>query len=165
MEPPYPRDDLDEATRALFGSLATGTPEENVARMRPEFSSWRSQVDPEDRDDHALATRWVETLPAEDRAVVTGPDEEVAAAAREAILVADGYLADSALVFSPWAFDLGAVRCPVSLWYGDRDRNAPPRNGVWLAGQLSHASLRVLPGLEHLETLVRSWEPILADLS
>jgi pimeloyl-ACP methyl ester carboxylesterase len=55
------------------------------------------------------------------------------------------------------------VRCPVTLWYGERDANAPPRNGAWLAGHLPEATLEVLPGLGHLESLVRTWDRILAS--
>ena len=37
MDPAYPRDDLDESARAFFDSLASGTPEENLQRVRPDF--------------------------------------------------------------------------------------------------------------------------------
>jgi pimeloyl-ACP methyl ester carboxylesterase len=73
----------------------------------------------------------------------------------------DGYLSDAALVFRAWEFDVADVRCPMALWYGDRDPNAPPRNGRWLAGRLPAATLHVLPGLGHLESLLRSWPAVL----
>jgi pimeloyl-ACP methyl ester carboxylesterase len=161
MDPAYPRDDLDEDGRRLFRSLATGTPEENVARMRPDYLGWRAGVDPEDTDDDALAARWLAALPPEDRVLVDGPAAEVASAAREAILVPDGYLADAAIVFGRWPFRVEDIACPVTLWYGERDPNAPPRNGAWLADRLPDATLNVLPSLGHLETLLRSWDRIL----
>ena len=161
MDPAYPRDDLDEAGRELFRSLAAGSLEENVERVRPEFLAWRARIDPADHDDDRVATRWLGSLPAEDRVLVDGPTEEVAAAAREAIGVPDGYVSDAALVFAPWAFRVEDIVCPVTLWYGARDQNAPPRNGRWLADHLDDAALNVMPGLGHLETLVRSWDRIL----
>jgi pimeloyl-ACP methyl ester carboxylesterase len=165
MDPPYPRDDLDDEGRAFFDALADGSPDANVERVRPGFLDYRSGVDPDDPDDQALARRWVEPLPTEDRTLLEkGPAAERAAAAREAIGTPEGYLADAALVFAPWPFDLADVRCPVTLWYGDRDRQAPPRNGVWLAEHLSSAELRVLAGLGHLESLLRSWPEVLAAL-
>lgn len=72
---------------------------------------------------------------------------------------------DAALVFAPWPFRVEDVRCPVTLWYGERDANAPPRNGAWLADRLPEATLSVLPGLGHLESLVRTWDRILASFA
>lgn len=166
MDPPYPRDDLDDEGRAFFDDLAAGTTDVNVERVRPGFADFRRLIDPDDPDDDALAQRWVESLPTEDRVLVeSAPASERAAAAREAIGVPDGYLADAALVFAPWPFDLADVRCPVTLWYGERDRQAPPRHGTWLAGHLPSAELRILAGLGHLESLVRSWPEVLARLA
>lgn len=161
MEPPYPREDLDKAGRRFFDSLASGSAEDNVERIRPEFLAWRAGLAPDDPDDAALAARWLDSLPREDRVLVDGPAADVAAAAREAIGVPDGYLADAALVFAPWPFRVEDVSCPVTLWYGEHDANAPPRNGTWLADHLPDATLHVLPGLGHLESLVRSWQRIL----
>lgn len=163
MDPPFPRDDLDAQGRSFFRSLASGSSEDNVERVRPEFSAWRARVAPDDPDDDALAARWLDSLPPEDRLLADGPAADVAAAAREAIGVPDGYLADAALAFTPWPFPVEDVRCPVTLWYGERDANAPPRNGAWLADHVADAALHVLPGLGHLESLVRSWDRIIAS--
>jgi pimeloyl-ACP methyl ester carboxylesterase len=75
----------------------------------------------------------------------------------------DGYLSDAALVFGHWPFRLEDVRCHVALWYGERDAQAPPRNGEWLAERLTDATLQVKPGLGHLESLVRSWDAVLGS--
>jgi pimeloyl-ACP methyl ester carboxylesterase len=134
--------------------------------VRPEFLGYRSTVAPDDPDDAALAERWTSGLPAEDRLLLAGrTPADLATDAREALLVPDGYLADAALVFGRWPFDVADVRCPVSLWYGERDANAPPRNGRWLAAHLPHATLHLLPGLGHLESLVRSWPAVLDSAS
>jgi len=166
MDPPYPRDGLDDDGRAFFDALAAGTPDSNVERVRPGFLDYRSRIDPDDPDDEALARRWAEPLPPEDRVLVAaGPAAEQAAAAREATGVPDGYLADAAVVFARWPFALADVRCPVVLWYGERDGQAPPRNGAWLAAHLPVAEVRVLAGLGHLESLVRGWPHVLAALA
>lgn len=165
MDPAYPRDDLDEDGRRFFDELARGTVEENLDRVRPDFLAWRARVAPDDPDDTALATRWLAGLPDEDRVLVDGPAAGVAAAAREAVGVPEGYLADAALVFAPWPFAVEDVGCPVTLWYGERDANAPPRNGAWLAEHLGDATLTVLPGLGHLESLLRSWDRVLTSVA
>ena len=145
MEPAYPRDDLDADGRRFFADLAAGTTEQNLARVRPDFLAWRASIDPEDTDDAALADRWLAALGPDDRAHVDDADAaNVAAAAREAIGSPDGYLADAAVVFAPWPFRVEDVGCPVTLWYGERDPNAPPRNGRWLAEHLPRATLTVL---------------------
>jgi pimeloyl-ACP methyl ester carboxylesterase len=130
--------------------------------VRQDFLAYRATVDPEDPDDRALAERWLAGLPETDRALLADQSEtDLAAAAREAVLVPDGYVADAATVFRPWEFRVEDVSCPVTLWYGERDANAPSRNGTWLAGALPRATLHVLPGLGHLETLLRGWDQIL----
>jgi pimeloyl-ACP methyl ester carboxylesterase len=139
MDPPYPRDDLDAGGRAFFADLAADSTEQNVARVRPDFMTWRTSVDPDVADDAALAERWLASLPPEDRVLVDGDPADVAGHAREAIGSPEGYLADAALVFAPWTFRVEDVRCPVTLWYGERDAHAPARNGTWLAST-SHES-------------------------
>lgn len=162
MEPPWTRDDLDPAGRSWYAALAAGSLEGAVSVIRPDFVAYRSGVAPEDADDAALAERWVGSLPPEDRLVLVGrTSADLAADAREALLVTDGYLGDAALVFRRWPFDVAEIRCPTTLWYGERDANAPVRNGRWLADRLPDATLHVLPGLGHLESLLRSWSPIL----
>ena len=40
-----------------------------------------------------------------------------------------------------WDIDLGQVRCPVLLWYGEEDLFAPPAHGEWLKQNLENAHL------------------------
>lgn len=162
MDPPCTRDDLDPDGRAWYAALASGSLEEAVETVRPDFLAYRARVAPEDPDDAALAERWVRGLPEEDRSLLAARrPADLAADAREALLVPDGYLNDAALVFRRWSFDVAEVGCPVTLWYGERDANAPPRNGQWLADHLPDATLQRLPGLGHLESLLRSWPDVL----
>ena len=64
----------------------------------------------------------------------------------------------------PLAVDLGAVPCPVQLWYGDADEVTPPAFGRWYADRLPHATLTVVEGAAHYLALTR-WSEILAALT
>lgn len=162
MDPPFTRDDLDASAREWYAALASGSVEDNVETVRPGFSDYRSGVAPEDPDDVALAERWLAPLPEADRRLLAGRSAaDLAGDAREALGAPDGYLSDAALVFRAWGFDVADVRCPMTLWYGERDANAPPRNGRWLAERVPRATLHLLPGLGHLESLLRSWPTVL----
>lgn len=71
---------------------------------------------------------------------------------------------DNVAYVGPWDIDLDAVRCPVHLWYGDRDQMAPPANGQWLADHLPDADLVIYRGEGHLVPM-RHWEEILRALT
>ncbi|WP_323096938.1 alpha/beta hydrolase [Intrasporangium sp. YIM S08009] len=74
-------------------------------------------------------------------------------AARDALAVGPG-----------WDLDLAAVRAPVHLWYGDRDRAVPLAHGRWLHEHLPTSRLVVREGAGHLGTLVPHWAEVLATL-
>lgn len=165
LDPPWPRDDLDAEGQRFFARLASGTAADNLALVTPDFSAYRARVDPDDPDDAALAERWLSFLPVEDRSLLEpAPAADHAAAAREAIGEPSGYLSDAALVFRPWEFRVEDVGCPVSLWYGEHDVNAPVRNGRWLHRTLPRATLHELRGVGHLGSLLTGWPAILDDL-
>jgi pimeloyl-ACP methyl ester carboxylesterase len=166
LDPPWPRDDLDADGQRFFVRLASGSVADNVALVAPDFSAYRARVDPDDPDDAALAQRWLSSLPADDRSLLQqDPGFDHAAAAREAVGEPSGYLADAALVFRPWEFRVEDVGCPVSLWYGEHDANAPVRNGRWLHRTLPRATLHEMPGVGHLGSLLTGWPAILDDLA
>jgi pimeloyl-ACP methyl ester carboxylesterase len=166
LDPPWPRDDLDTDGQRFFARLAAGSVADNVALVAPDFSAYRARVDPDDPDDEALAQRWLSFLPDDDRALLEqDPATDHAAAAREAVGDPRGYLVDAALVFRPWEFAVEGVACPVSLWYGEHDANAPVRNGRWLCRTLPDATLHEVPGVGHLGTLLTGWPDILGDLA
>ena len=69
-----------------------------------------------------------------------------------------------------WDIDLGAISCPVLLWYGSDDRFAPPAHGLWLSEHLPRARLVLRDGEGHLgiydhlgEMLKALTEPDAAD--
>ena len=166
MDPPWPRDDLDADGLQFFGRLASGSVEDAIALMTPDFTAYRARVDPDDPDDDALARRWLSSLPEDDRALLERDSStDHAGAAREAVGDPSGYLSDAALVFRPWEFGVADVGCPVSLWYGEHDANAPVRNGRWLRSHLPRSTLHEVPGVGHLGTLLTGWTEILHDLA
>jgi pimeloyl-ACP methyl ester carboxylesterase len=61
----------------------------------------------------------------------------------------------------PWGFELGEVRAPVTLWWGERDHVCPPSIGEEYARRLPHATLRLVDGTHQL--LFSRWREILAD--
>jgi pimeloyl-ACP methyl ester carboxylesterase len=71
---------------------------------------------------------------------------------------------DQVAFVGPWDVDLGAVRCRVHLWYGERDPWAPPASGQWLRDHLADADLVVYSGEGHLEAM-RHWQEILHTLT
>ncbi|MGH3506746.1 MAG: alpha/beta fold hydrolase [Nocardioidaceae bacterium] len=165
MRPPVHRDDLSDDQVAFFRRLAGVSAVEGMGLVRPEFERYVAQLDPGDPDEDALARRWLEGLPPPDAALMASlPASDVAASLRESLAQLEGYLRDAVVTFRGWPFDVADVRCPVSLWYGDLDANAPPRNGIWLAERIGGATLSVREQTSHLGALLLQWEPILTML-
>jgi pimeloyl-ACP methyl ester carboxylesterase len=48
------------------------------------------------------------------------------------------------LLWQPWPVDLGAVRAPVSLWWGDHDVTHPEMHSRWLSKHLGDAPVHVV---------------------
>jgi pimeloyl-ACP methyl ester carboxylesterase len=57
---------------------------------------------------------------------------------------------DNVAWIGPWGIDLGAVSCPVLLWYGSEDRAAPVAYGQWQASNIPHATLVINDGDGHM---------------
>jgi pimeloyl-ACP methyl ester carboxylesterase len=166
LDPPLPRDGLDEQGEEFFRRLAAGTVEENVASMRADFAAYVERLDPAGSDDATLVSRLVEALhPLDADLVRAWPAAEVAEMTREALLSPEGYLRDAAIAFRDWAFAPEAVGCPTHLWYGALDPQAAVRNGVWLAERIPDAELVVREDAAHLTTLHRHWPEVLAALT
>jgi pimeloyl-ACP methyl ester carboxylesterase len=142
LDPPWHRDDL----------------------VRPEFEQFVARIDPSDADDDALAARFLGGLPEEDARLLSalGPPA-VAEIVREALGNTAGYLRDAAVTFRRWDFRVEDVTCRTRFWYGERDTNAPPRNGRWFADRVPGSTLTVRP-TTHLATLVAHWDEILVGL-
>ena len=103
-------------------------------------------------------------LPPSDREVVADPEvqrtflEMVKEALRQG---PRGVQADSALLVSPWDFELEDIKMSIHLWHGEEDRNAPPAMGRYLADAIPNSQARFLPGEGHLSLFVHHIEEIL----
>ncbi len=57
-----------------------------------------------------------------------------------------GYAADSIIAMSPWQLDWAAIRVPVQVWFGERDRVHSPDLGALLTSRIPGARRHVVPG-------------------
>lgn len=71
-----------------------------------------------------------------------------------------GWARDNVVRVGTWAFDLGAIRCPVLIWYGEADHTEP---GEWLRQRMPTATLRVAPDQGHF-SVFESWDTMLDEL-
>ena len=63
----------------------------------------------------------------------------------------------------PWGFELGDVRAPVTLWWGERDTVCPPAIGRDYEQRLPNATLRLIDDTHQL--LFSHWREILHDVA
>lgn len=115
----------------------------------------------------ALVAQTLLLAPEPDRSALAHPG--AARALVEAFLEAlrpgpQGTCLDTALMVSPWGFDLQSVKAPVHLWHGALDRFVLPVTAQYLAQALPSAWLRLWPAEGHLSLLVRHAEEMLAEL-
>lgn len=94
--------------------------------------------------------------------------ERVAAIAQADFVAAlastpQGFRTESRLATEPFRFDLSAVSAPVTLWHGLQDENVPPDGVQTLADRLPDATLRLFDTTDHLGTLARCREPLVAE--
>jgi pimeloyl-ACP methyl ester carboxylesterase len=120
-----------------------------------------------DGDDDAVTARFESLLSRRDRVLmgdaVIGP--LLIAAMREGLRNGvDGGAWDNVAWLGTWDIDLGQVRCPVLLWYGEEDLFAPLAHGEWLAQNLENAHLVRREGEGHFG-LVDHFAEILAALA
>jgi pimeloyl-ACP methyl ester carboxylesterase len=76
----------------------------------------------------------------------------------------EGWFDDSWVLSNDWGFDLGDVRLPVHMWYGELDRNVPLNAMKRMGQELQVASLTVIPGAGHLGWLAQEEEVLLTLL-
>ncbi len=72
---------------------------------------------------------------------------------------------EMSLMARPWGFDLSAVKVPVLLWHGERDRNAPVSCGRYLAGALPNCRATFYPEDAHLSVPLNHQREILGALA
>jgi pimeloyl-ACP methyl ester carboxylesterase len=116
-------------------------------------------------DDTALVDAYLDGAPADDLRWLTAETRLIwAADLREALTSFDGYARDNVAWGGTWDIDITAVRCPVRLHYGARDRLVPLRHGRWLADRIPNATLVSHPGAGHGTTTFDSWDTVFTEL-
>ena len=75
-----------------------------------------------------------------------------------------GPTTDVALIAGPWEVDVAAIRVPVLLWHGVRDRNVPVECGRYLAGLIPQCHATFYPDDAHLSVPLRHQEEIFSAL-
>jgi len=161
----YATEDLlaaaSEDRRTVVAVAAESSPTEAGEMLAPLLAPFPCDLDLArelvlERADEARR-RELDAVPGAVDAMATGVVDAVAQGL-------DGLVHDIALQLTPPDFDLGAVVCPVLLWYGGLDRDAPPAFGHWLAAHLADAELVVIEEAGHCLVLPR-WAEILHALT
>jgi len=100
-----------------------------------------------------------------DRAALTGELAEylVASGRHAGTQGVIGWRDDDQTLVSPWGFDLGAIKTPVSVWQGAHDRMVPYAHGLWLADQIPGARRHLYDDEGHL-SLIMQMARVLDDL-
>ncbi len=106
--------------------------------------------------------QWGRETPPPTGNVVT--DEAYARGRVEAFASGGLWLArELAYLSRPWGFELGDVRVPVTLWWGERDYVCPPSIAAVFAERLPSTTLRLVDDTHQI--LFSRWRDILADAS
>jgi len=73
-----------------------------------------------------------------------------------------GWVDDSLAITLPWGFSPLDIRCPTTVWFGDRDFMASRRDSEHLAAVIPGARLVVVPNEGH-SLPIRNWRAILTS--
>ncbi len=60
------------------------------------------------------------------------------------------------LLFKPWGFKLSDIQCPVSIWYGESDKQAPISHAHVYSTSIKNSKLNVIKGQGH-HSLIRNY--------
>jgi pimeloyl-ACP methyl ester carboxylesterase len=99
--------------------------------------------------------------PASDQTLMTRPDIQrlMNIDAAEALRPgAEGWADESFAMKGDWDFDPADIRCSVTWWHGDDDRNAPLSAARRAAARVPQVDLRVWHGEGHLASIVHNRE-------
>jgi pimeloyl-ACP methyl ester carboxylesterase len=77
----------------------------------------------------------------------------------------DGWWDDWTAVLSPWGCDVTAIRVPVRLWHGARDRAVPIAHGRWLAAHVPGIAAHLPEAEDHTNVEHNNREAAYAWLS
>jgi pimeloyl-ACP methyl ester carboxylesterase len=65
----------------------------------------------------------------------------------------EGYLEDTLAAVRPWGFQPDAIRVPVLIMHGAKDKMVPCAHGEWLAARCPAAESRIVPDAGHITVL------------
>jgi pimeloyl-ACP methyl ester carboxylesterase len=89
-----------------------------------------------------------------DLAALGGPWSWLAGVAGQAIQQGtEGFAEDTLAALRPWGFQLAAIRVPVLLVHGAKDKMVPHAHGEWLAAHCPAAEWRSVPDAGHITVL------------
>lgn len=119
-------------------------------------------VEATQRDDEGLYRFWYDLCgPADRRFFESGFRPYLLASLRESLRPGQaGWARDNLVRMGPWPFDLGAISCPTTIWFGEQDDWQP---GEWIVERVPHARLRIVPDRGHF-VVFEDWDDILDDL-
>ncbi len=133
-----------------------------VARLQDRLMAWGAGRSPD-----TFVARTTAAMPPVDRTPMGRPDVAAAyiGAVRECFRHGPrGGQVDTALMASAWQFDPTRINIPVHLWHGERDVDAPPAMGRWMARTVPSSRARFFPDEGHISLIVSRAEEILRAL-
>jgi pimeloyl-ACP methyl ester carboxylesterase len=113
-----------------------------VSELTAQLAAMRERV----RVDPSLFIGQEWQLDESDREVLADPalaDQNVAVTAEILRGGGWGWVDDSLAFVHEWGFDIGEVRVPIKVTYGDRDVVVPPAHGAWLGSRIPGAEVLV----------------------
>ena len=130
------------------------------------FAGWSPGIAAENRaaagGRAALEAHWAEAEPEDmgaffteaDMAALGGSWSWLAGVAGQAIEQgSEGYLEDTLAAVRPWGFRPDAIRVPVLIMHGAKDKMVPCAHGEWLAARCPAAESRIVPDAGHITVL------------
>ncbi|MEV4347792.1 alpha/beta hydrolase [Actinoplanes sp. NPDC049596] len=156
--------DLDDPERDLLALAEAGQIDEALAGFRTMLAADNGPL-PDIDDDDALIAAFLDGAPPDDFAWLDGGKRRLwAADLRAGLPSLDGYARDNVSWGARWDIDVSAIRVPVHLYYGDRDRLVTPANGHWHAEHIPTATMTWLPGAGHGTASYGHWDTMLSEL-
>jgi pimeloyl-ACP methyl ester carboxylesterase len=89
-----------------------------------------------------------------DMAALGGSGSWLAGVAGQAMEQGDeGFLEDTLATVQPWGFRPDAIRVPVLIMHGEKDKMVPSAHGEWLTAHCPAAVSRTVPDAGHITVL------------
>ena len=144
------------------GVLLAGIDDVEAERLLAEADL--PTVDQLGLSDDEIEAAWAASLPPPDQRVLrTGFGRLIGPTMRECLRQGQvGWARDNLVRMPHWEFDLGAIRCPATIWVGDQD-TGNVEGARWLSHHVPGAVLRALPDQGHFVAF-ELWDDVLDSL-